>query len=177
MRKGTHRGLSRRGMFIAALVVFTGANAFVQARRAGGEPVNVTTFDVGDRIQNFEVKEIGPGPVAPRPLLASASCQLIVVFSPSCPYCHKAALEEQSDNQEDRLPTTWVTDESEIGHESFIELVHPESSVAIHPEALKRLKIQAVPAVILVGEDGVVLDHYAYSGTEDHEELRAQCQA
>jgi hypothetical protein len=179
MAEGRKRRLSRRGLFIAALVLFTASNVFIQTLRASGDPVSVTTMDRGDRVSDFEVTNIATTDATGETLLVPGVCQLVVVFSATCPFCHKSAINEQRYAKDGgaRLPTTWVTDVQDEAALEFQELVAPESRVVYAEDALDKLDVQAVPAGIIVGADGTVIDQFAYTGTEDHQAMAAQCVA
>jgi hypothetical protein len=179
MAENTKRRLSRRGLFITALALFTASNVFIQTRRASGDPVSVTTMDIGDRVDDLAVVDIHASHAPGEPLLVPGTCQLVVVFSATCPFCAKSALSESryADDGGVRLPTTWVTDVQDADAKEFRDLVAPDSRVVFAEKALDKLDVQAVPAAILVGADGTVIDQFAYTGTEDHEELVGQCAA
>lgn len=112
------------------------------------------------------------GDALPLPL----GCRVLVVFHPDCPMCHSsAAREKNAPTSPATLPIVWVSGFDDKKSREFTSLVRPGSLVRYDPGAPKALKITAIPTAFLLSKDDRVLGTWAYTGLEDHQELRQKC--
>ena len=103
-------------------------------------------------------------------------CRVLVVFHPDCPMCHSsAAREKNAPTNPATLPIVWVSGFDDKKSREFTSLVRPGSLVRYDPGAPKALKITAIPTAFLLSKDDLVLGTWAYTGLEDHQELRQKC--
>lgn len=70
----------------------------------------------------------------------------------------------------------WVGTESDAGASAYRDLVGERSRVTISDTFYSQLRVEAVPAAILVDGKGHVRSTWPYRGDEDVNALRARCE-
>lgn len=143
---------------IPVLVLLTAANAAVSQSRANPEPHPVTSLSVADHIAG----------------LPSTSCTVYVGFRSDCPFCGRAADTEALGGGSPMIH--WVGTEADPGAAAYPDLVGEQSRVIISDALYWRLRVEAVPAAILVDGEGHVRSTWTYRGDEDMDALRARCE-
>jgi hypothetical protein len=151
--------------------------------------VAVTLVHLGIRLngrgdaQPVDVSQLEPGTVVSLAGLVeqrSASlqpCLQIVVFSPECPYCQRAADRESDvlseNSRQDRL---WYT-AAETSLLPYFVSEHLHRAPGISEQLVKELKIQGVPALFLLSPEGEIRWVGGYKGDETDQELNDRCTA
>ena len=163
---------------IAGMVGLTVAHLGARISWAeAAKPPGVSELEVGDELPAVFVRDLEDGDdqsaLVP---LARRRCQLIVAFSPTCPYCKAAAVAEALLPDGGAIPTTWVMlhDNPSLGND-FLESVREESIVVYSEAAGDSLRVSAVPAAFLVGPDDVLKDVFPYQGDEPRAALLDRC--
>jgi hypothetical protein len=144
---------------------------------ARGSAMQVSEMRTGDTIPELSITIVAPSAGSARSLDDLAvPCRIIVAFEASCPYSVEAARSEAARKEgELTLPTLWVTEGSGAAVEELRSLLRASSIMAHDPTVLRALRIQAVPAALLIGSSGEVLKTWRYRGDESHDELRLAC--
>lgn len=171
-------GSRKTFMIVGLLALVTGAHAFIQAKLSGGGNVYVSRLELGERVRDLAslaVTDLADG--TPTTLLTGSSCEVVVVFESTCPWCHEAAQREARREEGPALPTTWVVPTDDPGAREFRELVHSDSRVVFRDDIKKVLDIQAVPAALLIRDGEEVLNTWPYQGNEKPERYEKQCTA
>ncbi len=160
---------------VTALVIATaihGAYRLGAARH--GRPTVVSALEVGQALPLLDVQILGvEGGFVSRVPMASASCQVVVAFDPSCPHCRSAADREKL--QAGLLPTVWITDADSATARLYRPLLRAETRLAWSRLGLEALQVQGVPAAFLVDDRGIVRRVWPYRGEENPDLLRRQC--
>lgn len=170
-------GFRKSALLVGLLALVTGGHWFVQEQLAGGKPMLVSRFDPGETIDglvSLEVADFRTG--ATTTLLGEATCEVVVFYAATCPFCHEAALKEARREAGLALPTTWVTDTDDEGAREFTDFVHEDTRVVFHEGMKKKLGIQAVPAGFLIRNGVEILDAWPYRGNEPPERYEGLCE-
>ena len=171
-------GFRKSALLVGVLALVTGGHWFVQEQLAGGKPLLVSKIDPGERIEGLttlEVLDFETG--SPTTLIGDGTCEVVVFYAATCPFCHEAALKEARREEGLALPTTWVTDTDDEEAREFMEFVHEDSRVVFFKGAKKKLGIQAVPAGFLIRNGEELLDAWPYRGNEAPERFMGLCEA
>lgn len=148
-----------RPFVLAAMVVFTAGNAVWSGRTRAVEPLYATLLRTGDH--------------APELLLREAPCQVVVAFRSDCPFCTAAAEREQQ--RDSIVATTWVSTTDDVGAPGYDARVHPESRVDISDARYASMKVEAVPAAVLIDSNGWIKRAWPYRGDEEVAALLRAC--
>lgn len=135
----------------------------------------VSPLELGTVIRDLPAELASSGGWILSSILDRATCQVIVAFDPSCPFCRQAADEEARVSSEDRLPTTWVAPGDSIGAIRYRDYVGEGTRVTKSSRAWEELKVQGVPAGFLLDVTGAVRYVWPYRGMEGRKELEARC--
>jgi hypothetical protein len=154
----------RRVRLAVVLAALTAANLAFQQRREAGDPQRPSHLEVGDTLSVGATANSGQE--------RGQRCEVWIGFHSSCPFCAEAALRERL---RDPLPTVWVASSDDLGASRYSELVHPSSRVVISDHLYRELRVQAVPAAILVDAGAVVRHVWTYRGDEDPTGLQMRC--
>jgi hypothetical protein len=152
---------------VPAVVVMTVAHlGFRFSARKDMEPVEVSLLEPGATVS---VPAVDAQPVAPE------TCLHLVVFSPDCPFCQRAAdREAKALTQGSRESRLWFTDKETASLQGFVD-AHLHRDPNISAKLVEELKIQAVPALFVVSPQGQVRWVGGYSGDETDQELESRC--
>ena len=161
------RQLTPRQVMVPAVLAMTLAHlGFRYSGRNDQEPVHVSLLEPGAAVT---LPEIGESPVAP------GTCLHLVVFSPDCPFCQRAADREAKELTEaSRESRLWFTDKETASLQGFVD-AHLHRDPNISAKLIEELKIQAVPALFVVTPEGQVRWVGGYSGDESDQELESRC--
>lgn len=164
--------------FYSALVLFTAGNAAFQHWRAQPRIPLISTFDTGRPLPRLEYRMIGRDSLRVAPSPSRGQCQILVVFSPTCPHCHTAAARDASaPDSLTRLPTTWIAVQNNHLLADFEARLRRGAVLTHSPDAKAKLRVQGVPAGFLVGPDNTIRSVWIFNGRENHDELRSKCAA
>jgi hypothetical protein len=131
----------------------------------------VSPLQAGDQIALSTLPASEAAAVSPE------TCLQIVVFSPECPFCQQAASRESKTLTEaSRAKRLWYTDTETALLPYFIS-EHLHRQPGISADLVQELKIQAVPALFVVGPAGDIRWVGAYYGDETDQELTGRCTA
>jgi hypothetical protein len=109
--------------------------------------------------------------------LPPETCLQVVVFSPECPFCQKAAdREAKALTDASREKRLWYTDTETALLPYFIS-EHLHRQPVISADLVQELKIQAVPALFVLSREGEIRWVGAYDGDETDQELTDRCTA
>jgi len=170
-------GFRKSALLVGVLALVTGGHWFVQEQLAGGKVLLVSKIDPGERIDgltSLEVMDFETG--APTTLLGDGTCEIVVFYAATCPFCHEAALKEARRDEGLLFPTTWVTDTDDEGAGEFTDFVHEDTRVVFYEGMKKMLGIQAVPAGFLIRNGEEVLDAWPYRGNETPDRFEGLCE-
>jgi len=149
----------RRFHLIAAMGALTLGNAWWSTRSGPTVLLHATDLRVGDRVEALAASD--------------KRCAVVVAFRSDCPFCARAADRERSRSA--TLPTTWLAPSDDHGAAGYAEQVHPDSRVTISDAAFASMKVEAVPAAVLVDSDGWIKRAWPYRGDEDVPALIKAC--
>ena len=162
------RKLTPRQVMVPAVVVLTAAHLGLRLNaRDDAPPLDVSQLEPG-----AEVSLTAAGDVKPA---APQTCLHLVVFSPDCPFCQRAADREATELTEaSRQTRLWFTDAETASLPYFVDQ-HLHRDPRISAKLIEELKIQAVPALFVISADGEVRWVGGYSGNESDQELQSRC--
>lgn len=144
---------------MATLVGLTVANLGLSLLGGGPEPIVALDVEPGDTMPSVKADQ--------------SPCRVLVAFQSTCPFCALAA--ERERKLAEILPTTWVGSTLDDGASDYARRVHPDATVEISDNLYAELRVRAVPAAVLVDQDGVVRQAWPYQGTDDAESLAEKC--
>lgn len=158
------------------MIGLTCANLAFHAVRADEREDHIPVgLEVGDALPSLNLRRLGfPPDSISNPELPSG-CRLLVAFSISCPYCEIAAVREIDRSVADRLPIVYISKTDGKRMREFMTSLGSPVEVWYGDDAFRKLRVEAVPAAILVSSDNVVKKAFGYLGDEDHTKLREQC--
>ena len=164
------RQLTPRQLMVPAVVGLTLLHLGLRlSARDGAEPVLVSPLEAGDQI---EASNLVSSEAAALP---AETCLQIIVFSPDCPFCQKAADRERKTLTEASLDRRlWYTD-SETAQLPYFISEHLHRQPGISADLVRALKIQAVPALFVLSPEGEIRWVGAYYGDETDQELSDRC--
>ena len=146
-----------RGLIAAGtLIGLTFLNATVTWRASGTTPTRVSVLEVGDSLPELRLRE--------------APCQVVVAFLSTCPFCGAAAQRERRSGGA-IMPTTWVAPADDLRARTYREKIHPDSELIVSDSVYSLMRIEAVPAGIVVDADGIVRRVGAYRGDKSVDDL------
>jgi hypothetical protein len=159
--------LTPRQVMVPAVVILTAAHLGLRLNAGrDAQPVDVSQLEPGATVS---VPAVHAQPVAPE------TCLHLVVFSPDCPFCQRAADREAKELTEaSRESRLWFTDKETASLQGFVD-AHLHRDPNISAKLIEELKIQAVPALFVVTPEGQVRWVGGYSGDESDQELESRC--
>jgi hypothetical protein len=163
---------------VVALIGLTTANLWERvAALKASTPPEISALQVGDRLPVLKATVLDPSGPARTPIeLRRGICQLIVAFSPTCPYCKLAAAAEALLPDGAEIPTTWIMlhGNGAIGTGFRAEL-RAESALVFGDSAGLDLQVEVIPAGFLVGPDDLIRKVFVYRGDEPRQDLMEEC--
>lgn len=134
-------------------------NAIWHGRSGPEERRYATLLEVGDQMPELRARD--------------EACQVVVAFRSDCPFCTAAA--ERERNRDVVVPTTWIAPDDDFGAVGYDAHVHTESIVDISDTRYASMKVEAVPAAVLIDSDGWIKRAWPYRGDEDVAALLRAC--
>ncbi len=158
---------------VAVLIGLTSLHAGyrVLSSSPAGQRISVSELSVGDTVPEFVVTLFRGG----EERVPGDDCTLVVVFDPACPHCRRAA--ERERRRVDPVPfrLLWVSENTSDAAVRYADWVHPDSHVGSSMRAPELLRIRAVPAALLMNQEGTLQRIDPYRGNEDWAELQSTC--
>jgi len=160
--------LTPRQVMVPAVLVLTAAHLGLRFNALNdAQPLEVSLLEPGASVSLANVAEVAPA--------APETCLQLVVFSPDCPFCQRAADREAKELTEtSRSARLWFTDAQTATLPYFVS-EHLRRDPNISAKLVEELKIQAVPALFVVSPQGQVRWVGGYSGDETDQELESRC--
>jgi hypothetical protein len=163
------RQFTPRQLMVPLVVGLTAVHVALRVNaRDDHQPIHVSELESGARISVSPL--VDRVPTAP-----SGTCLQVIVFSPDCPFCQRAADRESevlaAESQTKRL---WYTD-GETATLPYFVSEHLRRDPGISAELVKELKVQAVPALFVLSPQGEVRWVGSYEGDESDQELSDRC--
>jgi hypothetical protein len=151
---------------VPLVVLATAAHVAVRWTARDSRPMDVSTLHAGEVVEPSRL---------PVPSILPEHCLQLVVFSPDCPFCQRAADRENATlEQTSRDQRLWYT-EKETSTLSYFVQQHLHRQPGISADLVKELKVQAVPALFVLSPQGQIRWVGSYVGDESDRELAGRC--
>ena len=164
----TMRQFTPRQVMVPAVVLMTAAHLAIRWNgRSDGEAIPVSALEPGAVVSLARLGE--------QAHVAPGTCLQLIVFSPDCPFCQKAAdREAQELTESSRQARLWYTD-GETATLPYFVSEHLGRAPGVSAALVEELKIQGVPALFLLSPEGQIRWVGGYQGDESDQELTARC--
>jgi hypothetical protein len=163
------RTFTPRQVMVPLVVALTALHLGVRLNaRVDQQPQDVSELEAGAMVSVGSVEDRIAN-------LPPQTCLQVIVFSPDCPFCQHAADRESDELAAgSRARRLWFTDAESANLPYFItEHLHREPGIS--GDLVKELKIQAVPALFVLSQEGEVRWVGSYYGDESDQELIDRC--
>jgi hypothetical protein len=162
------RQFTPRQVMVPALVAMTLVHLGIRLNgRGDGQPIHVSPLEPGAVVSLAGL--VIEMPAAPR------TCLQLIVFSPDCPFCQRAAdREAKSLSESSRQARLWFTAAETTSLPYFVS-EHLQRKPRVSAALVKTLKIQAVPALFVLSPAGEIRWVGGYTGNETDQELTDRC--
>jgi hypothetical protein len=162
------RKLTPRQVMIPAVLLMTAAHLGLRLNaRNDAQPLDVSLLEPGSAVSLAGLAEVTS--------VEPSTCYQLVVFSPDCPFCQRAADREAEElTDASRSSRLWFTD-AETSTLPYFVSEHLRRDPSISAKLVEALKIQAVPALFVISPEGQVRWVGGYNGNETDEELIDRC--